>query len=409
MRLAYLTTQYPSVSHTFIRREVLEIERRGHTVLRLAIRPAGAELVDPADQEEQRKTIHCLSQPWTSLLLAQILTIVGRPLAFGRAVLLAVRMGWRSDRGLLRHIAYLSEAAYFFQVLRKNAIDHVHVHFGTNSAAVARLIRRLGGPPYSFTVHGIDLFDAPRMLDIKGKVADASFVVAVCDFTAAQLLRWIALEDWPKVHVVRCAVGPEFLDGDSRIDAASRNLVCVGRLSPEKGQVLLIEALARLIRSGKDARLILVGDGELRPVIEKRVRELRLGDHVEITGYVGESEVRRRILSGRAFVLPSFAEGLPVVIMEAFALGRPVISTYVAGIPELVRPGENGWLVPAGNVEALASAMREALHTSAEKLDAMAKAGGDRVRSCHCTLTEGARLASLFERAAAQPGGGGFR
>ncbi len=398
MRLAYLTTTYPAVSHTFIRRELLEVERRGHRVLRLSIRPTNGALADPLDQEEQAKTLHCLAQPFFTLLRAQLRTMLTRPIAFLDAMRLAIRMGWRSHRGLPRHFAYLAEAAYFVQVLRADGVEHVHVHFGTNSAAVARLIHRLGGPTYSFTVHGPDELDAPQSLDIRGKVRDAAFVVAISDFGAAQLRRWVSLEDWHKIHVVRCGVGDEFFDGTCPVDSSSDTLVCVGRLSPQKGQLLLIDALAEVVRGGTSARLVFAGDGELRPVIENRVREAGLCDRVTITGWIGEAEVRRQIRAARALVLASFAEGLPMVIMEAFALGRPVISTYVAGIPELVRPGENGWLVPAGNVGELAAAMREVLRAPAPKLDAMARAGGARVRSRHLTSTEVARLVDLFEQ-----------
>jgi len=400
MRLAYLVTTYPAVSHTFIRREIREMERRGHSVLRLAIRRSKAPLADAQDREEEAKTLQCLSQPIGRLFAAQIRMVVTRPRAWLGALGLALAMGWKSDRGLLRHLAYLAEAAFLAQVLAEQSIEHVHAHFATNAATVARLIRRLGGPRYSFTVHGIDLFDAPRLQDIRGKAADAAFVVAVCDFSAAQVQRWSEVADWSKVHVVRCAVGADFLEAGDGMTPAGNIFVCVGRLSPEKGQILLIDALGELVRSGEDARLVLVGDGEMRPVIERRVRELGLDGRVEITGYVDGAEVRSRILAGRALVLPSFAEGLPAVLMEALALGRPAISTYVAGIPELVCPGENGWLVPAGNAVELASAMREALHAPDETLRSMGRKGNELVRRRHRLETEVAKLEALLRDSA---------
>jgi glycosyltransferase involved in cell wall biosynthesis len=305
-------------------------------------------------------------------------------------------MGRRSDRGLLRHLAYFVEACFLLGVVRRQGVEHMHVHFGTNPTAVARLIRCLGGPRYSFTVHGPDEFDAPRQLDLAGKVADAAFVVAISDYGAAQLRRWVPLDHWPKIQVVHCTVGEDFFREARPIDPASETLVCVGRLCPQKGHLVLIDALARLVSDGVDARLVLAGDGELRQIIEQRIRELDLLDRVEITGWIDEAEVRRRILAARALVLPSFAEGLPMVLMEALALGRPVISTYVAGIPELVRPGENGWLVPAGNVVQLAAALRSVLTTPADVLDAMAQAGRACVQERHSTVAEGARLERLF-------------
>lgn len=404
MRIAYLLTQYPKVSHTFIRRELLEIERQGHFVLRLSIRKADAPPVDPQDHAEQRKTLCCLSQPLGRLLAGQVLTALTRPVACARALALALRMGWRSDTGLLRHLAYFAEAAYLSQILRANRIEHVHAHFGSNAATVARLLRRLGGPTYSFTVHGTDLFDAPRSLDVRGKLADATFAVAVCDYSAAQLRRWGALEDWPKVRVVRCAVGDEYFAAAQPIDPRANTLVCVGRLSPEKGHLLLIDAFAELVRSGTDARLVLVGDGDLRPAVERRVAERGLTERVTLAGYLSETGVREQLLAARALVLPSFSEGLPMVIMEAFALGRPVISTYVAGIPELVRPGENGWLVPAGNVARLAEAMHEAICTPVERLHEMGAAGQKSVREQHSLAGEVAKLNALFSMQAQRAG-----
>ena len=397
MRLAYLTTQYPKVSHTFIRRELLEIERRGHQVLRLAIRAPSTPLVDPIDQSELAKTTHCLSQPIGRLLIAQIRTICTRPLAFCRALRTAVRMGHRSDRGLLRHLAYLVEACYLLWVMRRHDVEHVHVHLGGNATAVARLIRSLGGPGYSFTVHGPDEFDAPRGISLAGKIADAAFVVAITDYCSAQMRRWTPLDHWSKIHVVRCGVGDGFLsDAVSPVSADSSTLVCVGRLCPQKGQLLLIEALAEVLRSGVTCHLVLAGDGEMRAVIERRIEEVDLNDHVEITGWIDEAQVRQRILTSRALVLPSFAEGLPVVIMEAMALGRPVISTYVAGIPELVVPGQTGWLVPSGNCRQLAATICEVMTAPVEVLRTMGTQARDSVVKRHHVVTEAAKLEALF-------------
>jgi glycosyltransferase involved in cell wall biosynthesis len=396
MKLAYLTTRYPAVSHTFIRREILEIERRGHRVQRLAIRKAHPPPLDPQDAEELRRTFSCLDQPLLVLATRVLRTALERPGKFLSALMLAARLGWRSDRGLLRHLAYLLEAASLLGVLRSGGAQHLHAHFGTNSAAVARLIHRLGGPGYSFTVHGPDEFDNPRGLDLAGKVAESRFVVGISHFTSAQIRRWCPPEHWEKIRVVRCVVGVGFFAEAAPLDPASRTLVCVGRLSAQKGQLLLLEAFQALLETGAKARLVLAGDGEMRPLLEERIARGGLSGSVEITGWISEDEVRRRILQSRAMVLPSFAEGLPVVIMEALALGRPVISSFVAGIPELVRPGENGWLVPAGNQEALTRAMEEALRAPPERLTAMGQRGRDLVKRFHHPETEGSVLETLF-------------
>ncbi|MCL7489615.1 MAG: glycosyltransferase family 4 protein [Desulfobulbaceae bacterium] len=398
LKLAYLTTTYPSVSHTFIRRELREIEQRGHTVLRLAIRRPDDVPVDPLDKEESARTIHCLMQPFRLHVVSLLRMIFLRPLRFWDAFTLTITMGLRSDRGVLRHFAYLVEACTLLHILRQHGIEHIHVHFGTNSATVARLIRRCGGPGYSFTVHGPTEFDSAIAFDLRGKITDAAFVVAITDFCSAQLRRWCDPEEWSKIHIVHCTVGDDFFNAAEPITPGARTFSCVGRLTPQKGQLVLLEAFAQLLEKDHAARLVLVGDGELRPVIEEKIAAKGLEKNVTITGYVTEKEVRQYIASSRALVLPSFAEGLPMVIMEAYAVGRPVISTYVAGIPELVRPGENGWLVPAGNVEHLVAAMVDALEAPPERLAEMAAQGRDLTYLKHRTATEGDRLEEILLR-----------
>jgi glycosyltransferase involved in cell wall biosynthesis len=276
------------------------------------------------------------------------------------------------------------------------------VHFGTNVATIARLIRRLGGPPYSFTVHGPTEFDAAIGFDLAGKIREARFVVAITDYCSAQLRRWVATDSWDKIGVVRCTVGGDFFDAEVPLNPSSHTFVCVGRLVPQKGQLVLVQALAELARKRIDAKVVFVGDGELRSVIETQATKLGVANRVEITGFLSESEVRKCMALSRAVVMPSFAEGLPMVLMEAFAVGRPVVSTYVAGIPELVRPGENGWLVPAGNAVELAKALEAVLDTPTAELAAMAEKGRALTYERHRTVTEGGRLESLIVEAVAR-------
>ena len=154
--------------------------------------------------------------------------------------------------------------------------------------------------------------------------------------------------------------------------------------------------MARIVAKGVRMQLVFAGDGEMRPAVEASIKSLGLGDEVQITGWIDSSHVREEILAARALVLPSFAEGLPVVIMEAMALRRPVISTFVAGIAELVRSGEDGWLVPAGDVEALQEAIEVCLAAPDEVIVRMGEGGRERVLSRHSADIEAAKLARLF-------------
>jgi glycosyltransferase involved in cell wall biosynthesis len=278
-------------------------------------------------------------------------------------------------------------------------VQHVHAHFGTNPAELAMLMRAMGGPSYSFTVHGPEEFDKPLALHLAEKMRRAAFVVAVSSFGASQLRRWVESTHWSKIRVVHCGLDDAFHAGAPASPPTGNRLVCVGRLCEQKGQLLLVMAAAALARRGRDFQLVLAGDGEMRGEIEALVAQLGLRDRVRITGWLSSQAVRQEILESRAMVLPSFAEGLPVVIMEAMALRRPVLSTYVAGIPELVRPGENGWLVPAGDVDQLADAMDAILALPSPELAVMGARGRERVVQRHSVTTEARKLAAHFYEA----------
>lgn len=402
MRLAYLITAYPEVSHTFVRREILEIESRGHRVLRLSVREPTSRLVDSRDLEEREKTFYLLARP-VRLVRAAARALL-HPLRLARALSRTLALARRSDRGLLRHLAYLVEACLVCDLTRREACQHLHVHFGTNAAAVGMLAHALGGPTWSFTAHGPDEFDAPIALSLGEKVADASFCVAISDFGSAQLRRWSRPEHWDRIAIVRCTIGNEFEKPAGPIPRESCSFVCVGRLSAQKGQLLLIDAFAALVASGADAKLVLAGDGELRGEVEARIAQRGLSSRVSVTGWVTSDEVRELLRVSRALVLPSFAEGLPVVIMEAFALGRPVITTFVAGVPELVEQGRSGWLVPAGALEPLVGALREALEAPVERLEAMGAEGRVRALARHSTSREVEILLQRFARGAGNVG-----
>jgi len=396
MKLAYLVNQYPKVSHAFIRREVRALEAVGVPVARFSIRRA-ADLVDGADREEAERTTVIVEQGAAALLWAAARSAATAPRRFARAAATAWRLGQRSDRGLLRHAAYLMEAAWLRHRLAAAGVTHLHAHFGTNSTSVALLCHLLGGPRYSFTVHGPEEFDKPEAIALDVKVRHAHAVVAISSFARSQVFRWARHADWDKVQVARCAVDESWLLAPALpIAAGSCKLVCVGRLCEQKGQALLLHAAARLVREGVRLELVLVGDGEMRPVLERLIAANGLRGQVTITGWADGSEVRRQLTQARALVLPSFAEGLPVVVMEAFALGRPVISTAVAGIPELLRDGDNGWLVTPGDVDGLAAAMRAALAADAGELERMGRHGRAAVEERHRAETEARTLAGIF-------------
>jgi glycosyltransferase involved in cell wall biosynthesis len=386
-------------SQSFIRRELAEVEALGIEVHRYTLRRWDDTIVDPLDQAESRRTRVVLDAGAFGIFKAMLTAAITQPRAFWSTLGLALRLGRRAGsagRGITRHLIYFAEACFLVGSFRQEGIDHVHAHFGTNSATVAALCRALGGPPFSFTVHGPEEFDAPLGLGLDEKVRRAAFVVAISEYGRSQVRRWVSYDHWPKIRVVRCGLDPMFLETDAGPPAAARRLVCVGRLVEQKGHLTLIEAAGQLHADGVDFELILVGDGPLRGEIERLIAAHGLGGRVRLTGWQSTAAIRDLIRSSRATVLSSFAEGLPVVIMESLALQRPVISTYVAGIPELVEPGVTGWLVPASSAETLADALRQALDAPVEELERMGAAGAVRVARQHRAATEAGKLVELF-------------
>lgn len=398
MRIAYLVNRNPRTSHSFIRREIHAVEALGHEVLRFSLRPLDEQLVDPADVRELELTRVVLDAGAVRHALALAGAALRRPAAFARAAALAVRVGWRSDRGLLRHLAYLAEAAVLARWLEQDHVDHVHAHFGTNSAAVALLCHALGGPSYSFTVHGSE-FDKPEFLGLGEKIRHAAFAVAVSSYGRAQLCRWARDEDWGKIHVVHTGLDAGLLRAPPTAVPAAPRLVCVARLVRLKGHAVLLEAAALLAAEGIAFELVLAGDGPYRARIVEMIRMHGLEDRVKVAGWMNAAQVRDALLEARAMVLPSLSEGLPVVIMEALALGRPVVATAISGIPELVEPGVTGWLVPAGSAEPLARALREVLAAPPARLEEMGRRGAALVARRHDAAREAARLVDLVHAA----------
>ena len=406
MRVGYLVNYYPMTSLSFIRREIAAVEARGVAVQRYAIRPWPVELVDEADLAEAPKTKYLTRGGGLSLAGALLRAAVTRPGKLLSAARLMTRVARRSDRGWAYHLAWLAEGCVLRDWAERDGVDHVHAHFATNPTDVAMYARVLGGPTYSFMVHGPEDFDRATVLGFDEKVRRASFVTAISSFCRSQIYRWCDAADWPKVKEVHCGLDAEFLHAERSDPPTTPTFVCVGRLCEQKGQLLLTRAAAELKQRGREFQLVLIGDGDMRPEIEALIAEESLEDCVKLAGWATNAEVLEAVQGARAMVLPSFAEGLPVVIMEAFALHRPVISTYIAGIPELVKDctsggGGNGWLVPAGSVEALVGAMEAALDADPATLAAMGRDGAARVAERHDITKEAATLEGLMREVVA--------
>jgi glycosyltransferase involved in cell wall biosynthesis len=396
MRIAYFTGQYPAISHTFIKREMRALESLGMNVLRYATRRPFEKLVDPEDIHEQEQTSYLVDSSIMELLSCFVRTCLRQPIATIKIFRLATTIGWRSDRGILLHFVYALEAMVVASWCRRDGVEHLHAHFGTTPAFIAMLAERLSGVPYSFTVHGPEEFDKAPLLSLDKKLERAAFAACVSSFGRSQLMLHAPPDQWRKIALVRCGLDETYLDTKIAEPPASPRLVCVGRICEQKAQLVLVSAASRLRQLGVACDIVLVGDGPMRPQVEEAIRQANLNSQITITGWTTGDQVKAQILNARALVLPSFSENLPVVIMEAMALGRPIVSTYIAGIPELVRPGVNGWLVPASDEAALAEAMRDVLTAPVARIAEMGAAARADVLAAHDVYKEAGKLKDLI-------------
>jgi colanic acid/amylovoran biosynthesis glycosyltransferase len=400
VNIAYLLNSYPMTSTTFIRREIEALAAAGVDVKRFAARHWEGALVDPDDLAEQQRTHYLLTGNTANVLMAFARELLVNPRGVARASRALATLYRNARGGLGRHAAYLMQAAYFRQRTLAEKIDHVHAHFATNATAIAMLAHLMGGPGYSFTTHGPDEFDNSERLSFDLKMQHARFIAAISNFCRVQLVRASRWEHWKKIAIVHCGLALEDFEPEFHFDADDQTFVNIARFNSQKGLLLIPPALALLKREFPRLKVVLIGDGEERGRLEAAIDHHGVADMIELRGWQANVEVRKALRASRALLLPSFAEGLPVVIMEAFALGRPVISTYIAGIPELL-DASCGWIVPAGSVEALADAMRSALGAHPETLSAMGAEGRRRSVAQHDVKVSAAQLEVLFRNACA--------
>ena len=399
MKIAYVLNSYPQPSHSFIRREIQALERQGLAVLRLAMRPGSAPLVDPGDQAEASKTQFILQAGALSLGGGLLRQALGAPSRFWRALKLALQLGRVSQAGVLRHLIYLAEACAVKMRCQAEGVDHIHAHFGTNATAVALLAQALGGPGYSFTTHGPEEFDAPIALSLGEKIAQARFAVAISSFGKSQLSRWADFGAWERLQVVHCGIEPAKFAAPAPLPEGPLRLAAIGRFVEQKGQMVLVRAMAEVVQTHPQVHLALIGDGEMRIDLEAAIAAAGLQKNITLTGWLSEEGVRDELAASHALVMPSFAEGLPMVVMEAMAAARPVLATYIAGTPELVLQGETGWMVPAGDAGVLAAAIGELTQVSPARLAAMGAAARKRVMQRHDSDVEARKLAGHFRAA----------
>lgn len=382
-RIGYLASHYPAVSHTFVMREVSGLRRLGLPVETMSIRRANAtDLLTVADREAERTTFSVLPTSPRRLLGYHARALASHPLRYLGTLVRAMRLSPPGMRGQLWQLFYFAESMAIVSRCRAAGVTHIHAQFADGATDVALLASHFLGDKasWSIAVHGPVEFEDTVRNRLQAKVRDARFVQTISEFGRERVRSLLDAEDRSKVHVIHCGVDPTvYRPAGRRVSAEGEfRVLCVGRLVRWKGQSLLIEAAAELGKTGVDARVTLIGDGPQRGELESLIERLGASDRVEMLGAVGQDVIRAQYARAHAFCLPSFAEGVPVVLMEAMALERPVVSTPVAGVPELVEDGVHGLLVPPGDRSALLHALRRLAEDPAERAR-MGRAGRAKV------------------------------
>jgi colanic acid/amylovoran biosynthesis glycosyltransferase len=406
-RIAYLMSHYPAISHAFVLREVEHLRMAGVDVETLSIhRTDPKELLSEADRRAGATTYSVLPTSARELLGAHIDALVRSPRRYLATLALALRTGTPGLRERLWHLFYFGEAIVLLRHCRRRGIAHIHAQFADSATDVAMLVthyrrgQRIDGMQcsWSLAVHGSVEFYNVVQYALAAKLEHARFTVAISDFGRSQLMRLSAGNRWPHIHVVRCGVDPTVYvpPGDRGGSELGAKVLFVGRLLHGKGLALLFEATAELRRRGLDVSVSVIGDGPARDEAERDARRLGISEHVRLVGTVGQDDLRDHYARADVFCLPSFAEGIPVVAMEAMAMELPVVSTRIMGIPELVEDGTHGLLVAPGRVDTLIEAL-EVLVRSPERRDRMGRAARDKVRADYDVARSAKRMRAVLE------------
>jgi colanic acid/amylovoran biosynthesis glycosyltransferase len=362
LRTGYLLSRYPAISHTFFMKEVLGLRERGLRIETASINPPDRAMdkLPPIEADEARRTFYVKSGGMAGMAMRAMAVAVRHPVVTIRGFIEAVRLGGWDLLSRIYLIFYLAEALLVGDWLRKNQLPHLHVHFGGPVATVGMLTSIAWRVPWSITIHGPDEFFDQEAFFLRQKIESASFVICISDFCRSQILRIAPALPDGRLEVVRLGVDCRALQPADRDEPDGNRpvrLVCTGRMVAAKGHRILLEALGRLGELGIEFSCVLIGDGPERKSLEALSGRLGLGSTVEFLGAMAHQPTLEQVARADIFVLASFAEGLPVALMEAMAMGVPCVSTTIAAIPELITDGQNGLLVAPANVEALSEAL----------------------------------------------------
>ncbi|MGZ4178085.1 MAG: glycosyltransferase family 4 protein [Solirubrobacteraceae bacterium] len=413
MRIAYLIGHYPAVTHTFILREIQQMRRQGFEIETFSVwRASEQDLLTPVDRAEDARTYALLPPLPVDYLRCHLRAALRAPGVYLQTLSRALRLSAHGLRGRLLGLSWFLEAVVVQRSCEQRGIRHVHVHLDGTAPAVGLLVAYLGngaadrGPwSFSMTVHGSkEFFDVARQ-GIARKVEAARFVICISDFTRSQLMALVDDTHWPRLHVLHCGIDPEHFapPEEGRPSDGPLRVLTVGRLDNMKGVTILVEAVGELRRRGVAVALTVVGDGPQREHLQRLAERNSVGEDITWAGPVGQDTIREHYHAADVFCLPSFAEGIPVVLMEAMSTGLPVVANRITGIPELVEDEVSGLLVRPGRTDLLVDALQR-LAADADLRARMGQAGREKVRREFESGALGGELAELFAEELAPSG-----
>ncbi len=364
LKIAYLCGEYPRTTDTFIQREVQELRDLGVQVYTISVRkPKGVEYGTAEQQHERDNTYYLLPITPFSLLKDHIHILIQSPFRYVKSFSYACTVRSPGIKALIFQFFYFAEAVVLLAQLRKIGVSHVHNHAPNSSGYVTLLAHLLGGISYSITIHGFGILSEPRRWRLKEKIENALVTICVSKYAKSQAMLWSRLEFWNRIRVVHCGV--KAVCKMERVHSGrGKHLLFVGRFDHVKGLPLLLDVCATLFEKYNDLHLDLVGDGPERNLLEKIVKEKHLTTKVSFHGYQAQEELKKFFSKADVFVMTSFAEGIPVVLMEAMLHGTPVVAPRIAGIPELVVHRENGLLADPGDIRSYQNHITELLENS---------------------------------------------
>jgi len=357
LKLGYLVSQYPAVNHTYLLREVQGLRALGFDICVASIRPADRpfDRLLPEEQEEVNRTYYVKRAGTKRMVLDQVATLLRSPISYAKGLWYALKTAGFSLRRGVRHLAYFAQAVMVGCWMRRNHLHHVHTHF---SSTVSLFLSKVFPITFSMTVHGPDEFKNPVGFLLPEKIAASLFICTISNFGRSQLRKCSPTSEWSKFEVVPLGVDISvFIPRLFRPKPERLEILCVGRLSPAKAQHVLIAAAEQLIKEGYKLRIRFAGDGPDRPMLEGQVRQRGLTAYAVFEGNLHQERIRDLYRETDVFALASFAEGVPVVLMEAMAMEIPCVATCVAGVPELIRDEVDGLLVPPADDNSLARAI----------------------------------------------------